>query len=169
MSLWQFSKALYQSAGVERCCIDLQDRWGADVNLLLLCCWCGERGCSLDQAWFRATLTDPQFTGWREKCVEPLRCLRRQLKTQSLRGAIELRERVKVLELEAEKLEQDFLLQNLPDKAAVGHGMNLMWRNLKSYWLALHQQEPPIVRFEPLLRGVYPGCSEAELRELVGV
>ena len=137
--------------------------------MLLLCCWCGEHGRGLDQAWFRAILADPQLTGWREQCLEPLRRLRRQLKSQSLCGAIELRERVKELELEAEKLEQDFLLQHLPDEAVAGHGINLMWRNLKSYWLALRQQEPPIVRFEPLLRGVYPRCSEAELLGLSGV
>jgi uncharacterized protein (TIGR02444 family) len=169
MSLWQFSKELYQSAGVEECCIGLQDSYGADVNILLLCCWCGERGCGLDQAWFKATLANPELTEWREQCLEPLRRLRRQLKVQSLPGAMALRERVKVLELEAEKLEQDFLLQNLPDEAAVGHGLNLLWQNLKSYWLALHHQQPAMVRFEPLLRAVYPDCSEAELLELEDV
>jgi uncharacterized protein (TIGR02444 family) len=168
-SFWQFSQGLYQAAGVEECCIALQEDHGADVNILLLCCWCGARGCGLDGAWFRALLSDPQLLVWREQCIAPLRCLRRLLKTQGMAGAQQLREGVKRLELEAEKLEQDFLLQQLPGGADDVGGIELLWGNLRAYWLVLLEQEPTVVSFTPLLRATFPGSSDKELLGVAAV
>ena len=38
---WSFSLRIYGAPGVEPACLDLQDRFGADVNLALYCLWIG--------------------------------------------------------------------------------------------------------------------------------
>ncbi len=168
-SFWQFSQGLYQGAGVEDCCIALQEECGADVNILLLCCWCGARGFRLDDAWFRTLLSDSRLLVWREQCIAPLRRLRRLLKAHRMTGAQQVREGVKQLELEAEKLEQDFLLQHLPDGAGGPGGIEMLWSNLRAYWLVLLAQEPTVASFTPLLRATFPGCSDRELLGLTAV
>src|SRR3954470_3940357 len=36
---WNFSLELYAGEGVAEACLDLQERRGCDVNVLLFCCW----------------------------------------------------------------------------------------------------------------------------------
>ncbi|CEK09532.1 TIGR02444 family protein [Legionella hackeliae] len=36
---WQFSLKVYQQTSVKECCLLLQNSQGANVNLLLFCCW----------------------------------------------------------------------------------------------------------------------------------
>ena len=43
---WRTSLELYAREGVSRALIALQDRRGADVNLLLYCCWTARSGCA---------------------------------------------------------------------------------------------------------------------------
>ena len=45
---WQFSGAVYAHPGVAEACLDLQDRHGLDVNLLLFCAWAGVQGRVFD-------------------------------------------------------------------------------------------------------------------------
>ena len=40
-SFWSFSLTVYGRPGVEAACLELQDRFGADVNLALYCLWIG--------------------------------------------------------------------------------------------------------------------------------
>jgi len=107
-SLWDFSLAVYAQPGVAEACLGLQDRHGLDVNLLLACCWAGRRGERLDAA--ALDRLDARVGDWRREVVAPLRALRRRLKA-GFAGfdAAALRERVKALELEAERLEQQAL------------------------------------------------------------
>lgn len=76
--LWDFSLSLYRRAGVEPLCLQLQDRWRADVTLLLWLRWLEEEGVSVDED----RLTEALWTSaaWRERVVEPLRALRRAIK-----------------------------------------------------------------------------------------
>lgn len=111
---WEYSLALYAREGVAAACLRLQDGLGIDVNLLLFCCWTAQ--C----ASFRFDEeTLAQFVGsvapWKVAVVEPLRTARRDLKSgfegvSPIAGAA-LREKIKVLELEAEKLQQDALFR----------------------------------------------------------
>ena len=41
---WNFSLELYAGEGVAEACLDLQERRGCDVNILLFCCWLGASG-----------------------------------------------------------------------------------------------------------------------------
>lgn len=103
---WNWSLDVYGRPGVEEILLDLQDRLGLDINLLLFACWTGATG--------RGRLTGGEWdrliggtAGWRADVVEPLRAVRRHLKGGgNVPGATALREKVKALELEAEHAEQ---------------------------------------------------------------
>jgi len=110
-SLWRFSLEFYRRPGVADACVALQDAHGVDVNLLLCLLWLAGAHRQLHAAQVAAL--DARIAEWRSVAVLPLRALRRSLKGSgalSEPDAIEaLRTRVKALELEAERLEQDEL------------------------------------------------------------
>ncbi len=111
---WQFSGTVYGRPGVAEACLDLQDRHGLDVNLLLFCAWAGTRGRVLDGG--DLGLLRSASRPWHDEVVAPLRAARRWLKQQvavpeDLGEAF--REEVKGLELQAEMLEQLVLYQEL--------------------------------------------------------
>jgi uncharacterized protein (TIGR02444 family) len=111
-SFWAFSLSIYERPGLPDALIAVQDRHGADVNMLLYCCWCGLTG---RRQLSSADILDLEGTvsGWRQGVVHPLRGLRRDMKNgyrEMPRGeADNLRESIKSLELEAERIEQLFL------------------------------------------------------------
>ena len=108
---WGFSLAVYGAEAVEPECLSLQDRFGLDINLLLLCAFVGAvHGVTLtadDIAAARA-----EAASWHDDIVKPLRAARRRLKTVALseariaEAAAQLRTRVKAAELESEYVEQ---------------------------------------------------------------
>src|SRR5262249_29851992 len=103
--LWQFSLALYARPGVPEACLALQDRHGVDVNLVLACLWAAASGRgALDRARIAALRADSE--PWQRDVVAPLRAVRRRLKDGP---GPAFRERLKALELEAERLEQQRL------------------------------------------------------------
>src|SRR5260370_7243702 len=106
---WRFSLRFYRQPGVADACIALQDGCGVDVNILLFFLW-------LATARRRVPLGAAQevcakAAAWRDDVVVPLRALRRRLKDGSPlveRGAAELfRTRIKAIELESERLQQE--------------------------------------------------------------
>jgi uncharacterized protein (TIGR02444 family) len=109
---WEFSLAAYSRPGVAEACLRLQDDAGADVNLLLYCCWMAAV-CDDAMSRARAGETVAGTQEWRDGVVVPLRAVRRRLKDrpaelppESVEG---LRAEVKRIELESERLEQDLL------------------------------------------------------------
>jgi len=109
--LWRFSLGFYRRPGVADACLSLQDGDGADVNLLLFFLWLATLRRCVSPETARAVSTRAER--WREDVVEPLRALRRRLKAGSDLvdpGAAEaLRTRVKAVELESERLQQEAL------------------------------------------------------------
>lgn len=107
-SLWNFSLAVYADKAVQDECLALQDQFGLDVNLILLCAFLGaEHGIALtsdDIASARQAVRQ-----WHDEIVRPLRAARRSLKTAELPDAQQLRTQVKATELEAERIEQTML------------------------------------------------------------
>lgn len=100
--LWRFAEDFYRRPGVEPACLQLQAE-GADVCLLLCALWLGQRGVACSAA--RAELLREHTRTWQREVVGALRHLR-----HSWRGAAQhdsalaaLRERVKRLELDAER------------------------------------------------------------------
>jgi uncharacterized protein (TIGR02444 family) len=138
--LWTFSMAVYGEPGVEAACLDLQDRCGLDVNLLLYACWVAVHGVVLERRHIEA-LGD-FARPWRQAAIEPLRRIRRRLKLDPLgMPAPEVeafRQRVKAAELEAERL----LLAAWARRATLGGGVpdieaeSLARRNLEACFAA---------------------------------
>ena len=116
--LWRFSLDVYARHGVERACLGLQTACGADVNLLLFCCWTGTRGRPLDKRFLRRVMA--AVSGWQRGVVQPLRRARHALKKAASglprKWRAHLRENVSSLELDAEYLEQ-LLLARLAMRA----------------------------------------------------
>lgn len=108
---WRFSLEFYRRPGVAEACLALQDEAGVDVNLLLFLLWQASLGRRWSE-WDVASL-DGVVRPWREMAVLPLRAVRRALKTPpAVPGAAQaerFRDRVKAVELEAERLQQEAL------------------------------------------------------------
>lgn len=110
-----YASALYALPGVAEACLDLQDREGADVNLLLLACWLASRGVRLDAA--AAERLRAVAAAWRGPVLVPLRRARRALRplvaelASTARGerAARLRSALAAVELEAERLVEGLL------------------------------------------------------------
>lgn len=101
---WDFSQAVYRRPGVPAACLDLQDRRGADVNVLLLAAWAGA-ACGVRLAAAELARLDAAVSPWREEVVRPLRAVRRRAKGED----DGLYARLKATELEAERIQQDRL------------------------------------------------------------
>jgi uncharacterized protein (TIGR02444 family) len=106
---WRFSLGFYRRPGVADACIALQEEAGVDVNLLLFLLW---------HATLRRQLSCEEVKGldqyvapWRNVTVIPLRGVRRALKSPPAlvppATAEAFRTRIKAVELEAERLQQE--------------------------------------------------------------
>jgi uncharacterized protein (TIGR02444 family) len=106
---WRFSLQFYRLPGVAEACIALQEEAGVDVNLLLFLIWHGARQRRLQAA--EIARLDQQIAPWRDRTVIPLRAIRRALKSPPAlveAGSAEaFRTRIKGVELEAERLQQE--------------------------------------------------------------
>ncbi|KGE04027.1 TIGR02444 family protein [Pseudohaliea rubra] len=106
--LWAGITALYAEPGVAEACIAAQDEAGADVLLLLAAALQARRGVSLAG---RGAALAAAVGPWRSEVVGPLRALRRRWR--GLAGVEPLRERLKALELEAERAQWERMLPQL--------------------------------------------------------
>ena len=118
---WQFSVKFYAQPGVAQACIDLQDQVGVDVNILFCLLWNATQSRALDNAEVAALERD--IGAWRDMAVVPLRNVRRALKTpppvMAPQAAEEFRTRIKAVELEAERLQQE-AMYNLAQSGGIG-------------------------------------------------
>jgi uncharacterized protein (TIGR02444 family) len=105
---WRFSLKFYRQGGVSEACIDLQDGYGVDVNLLLFLLWLASDGRKVSAAEVKAF--DDSVRSWRNLTIVPIREVRRKLKGAATLLAAEAQEafrnKVKAIELEAEQLQQ---------------------------------------------------------------
>jgi uncharacterized protein (TIGR02444 family) len=111
-AFWRFSLALYARPAVAEALIRLQDRAGYDVNLILFALWAGAaHGVRLDAAAFAAA--EATVADLRREIVEPLRAMRRRLKSDPADDVPDLRRRILGLELAAERRAQYRLAASL--------------------------------------------------------
>ena len=117
---WDFSLEVYMAPGVGEACLELQERHGLDVNLLLFCLWVGASG--------RGVLEDAEVCGlmsavgaWHEEVVRALRGVRTRMKGGMPPApdalAESLRQRVQKIEIDCEHTEQLMLAASI-DRAA---------------------------------------------------
>lgn len=139
-----FANALYCQPGMADRLLTLQDRYGADVNLLLLCCWYG-----LEHGRLSATLLPRArqlAKEWHTQIIGPLRDCRRRMKTTRPGAALisgcedgyrALREQIKAAELAAEQqLERELqqLCEQDSDPSHTGRTRETLGANLQEYW-----------------------------------
>jgi uncharacterized protein (TIGR02444 family) len=155
---WAFSLDLYGRDGVAPACLRLQDRLGADVNVMLFCCWAGSLGRRLSADEIRLAVA--AVRPWHDEIVAPIRAARRRLK-QGLAGmapepAEALRQRLLSVEIEAERIAQFRLAELFPgDNAREAVGADLLAANLRVYLetLSRHLQDADMADIEAILRG----------------
>ena len=113
---WQFSLSVYGSEGVAPACLALQDKHGLDVNMLLFACWAGFCGHRFSEDELVRVCREAK--AWKEAVVQPLRSVRRWIKAQDPealpKGAMALRDGIKLQELHAEALQQHYLHALMP-------------------------------------------------------
>jgi len=111
---WNFSIAVYRASAVQDECLHLQDQFGLDVNLVLLCAFLGAAHGVTPTPDDIASIRQ-EVGQWHEQIVRTLRAARRHLKTIKLQdaetttAAEKLRMQVKAAELESERIEQTML------------------------------------------------------------
>jgi uncharacterized protein (TIGR02444 family) len=108
---WRFSVKFYAEPGVAPACIELQDTAKVDVNVLFFLLWYATQGRVLNAA--EVEEVERAIGLWRDMAVVPIRNVRRALKTPPSVVAPEtaegFRTRIKAVELEAERLQQEAL------------------------------------------------------------
>jgi uncharacterized protein (TIGR02444 family) len=116
---WAFALDIYARRGIADACLKLQNEAGVDVMILLMVTFAFAR--------HRILLTpaeigelDEACRPWREQIVRPLRAIRSGLKSGPRPAPSSetepFRSKVKSLELEAERLQNRLLADNLPLK-----------------------------------------------------
>lgn len=135
-SLWEYSLASYGKTGAEPLLLELQDRYGADINMILAACWFAAEGHLLTEKGVRSS--NLKIVRWQRECVQPLRTARRFLKEQPEHHVF--REQIKALELEAERIQQQILYSELGAVPVVADDSgfeSLAARNLQVYCATL--------------------------------
>ncbi|MTI08236.1 TIGR02444 family protein [Curvivirga aplysinae] len=137
--LWEFSLKAYGKDQLAQNCLILQDEYALDVNLILLFVWTGLSGAKLTDESTETLIRHAK--AWCETTIEPLRTIRRTLKNDI--GAVtqmmsaDFREDIKAIELAAEKIQQDMLMNVLVKLTAVnaleGDRKSVARRNLLTY------------------------------------
>ncbi len=139
---WQFSVKFYAEPGVAPACIELQDQAGVDVNLLFFLLWSATQNREFNSA--EVAYLDRTFGAWRELTVVPIRNMRRALKSpppiMSAETAEGFRTRIKAVELEAERLQQEAMYEAAQSGRLGRKAMSLMGAargNVAAYQAAL--------------------------------
>ncbi len=106
---WRFSLRFYRQPKVANACIALQEEAGVDVNLLLFLLWHATHTRVLSAT--EVADLEHRIGAWRDATVIPLRAVRRALKSPPAlvepATAEAFRTRIKAVELEAERLQQE--------------------------------------------------------------
>ncbi|WP_262690694.1 TIGR02444 family protein [Kordiimonas aestuarii] len=78
VDFWEFSAEIYNCAGVKDACLEAQDLYGADVNLILLYLWCDREGIAVPEKAHEALETISVL--WQREKLAPHRARRRDAK-----------------------------------------------------------------------------------------
>ena len=105
MRLWDWAVAAYAAPDVAEACLLLQDRHEQNVPLLLWSAWIAATGRRPDEETLEAACDTAR--AWDSVAVSPLRAIRRTLKAPipDIDDAprVAIRDRIKAVELEAER------------------------------------------------------------------
>lgn len=134
--LWAFTLAAYTKEGVQAGVIHLQDRFGADVNILFFCCYLAAsgRGRLAAEDFVRAAAA---LAPWKGQVTEALRAIRDLIKNDaalwSLPGAPDARGKVLGAEIESERVAQGILESLVRERPSGAAELTDAVANLKAY------------------------------------
>jgi uncharacterized protein (TIGR02444 family) len=134
---WEYSLAHYARPEVAECCLSYQDQQGANVNVLLFCCWLGSCGFQLEYKELAEAQEHIEY--WVLNTVEPLRKVRRFKAASSWAIDSDLGN-IRQAELMAEKVVQKILYSWWQRQDFVVHnviGTECQVANLNLYLAAL--------------------------------
>ncbi|WP_213995067.1 TIGR02444 family protein [Arsukibacterium sp.] len=119
--LWQFSLALYPK--VQPLCLQWQDNFGLNVNLLLLLCYLEQQQLSLNSQQIQQLAAE--LNNFSSQFTQPLRTLRRSSVNAKLSATRQqhLKQTLLKAELSLEQLEQQLLLEYCPPLTATAQPM----------------------------------------------
>ena len=105
---WSYSSDVYQHPEIEKVCLNMQNQYQADVNILLYCCWTGGKQIQLSENDIEILIKTSQ--PWQENILKHLRAARSTLKTSSIAIPNEQRKKtcdnICEMELNAEHMNQ---------------------------------------------------------------
>jgi uncharacterized protein (TIGR02444 family) len=173
-AFWSWSLAAYRRDGVAERLLALQDRAGLNVNILLWCCWTAQACTPPAEIHLRKAI-DMTRT-WSREVTEPIRAARRALNTLApsiggqapVAGAI--RDKLKAVELDAERVEQSLLerlaIEQLAQTREAPNVQRAALRSLLSYAElagAIGREGFATVDLDALARAIFPDAVEASL------
>lgn len=129
--LWEGMLSLYSAPGVADACLEVQDACEADVLLLLTAALLAGEGILLTPEL--AGYLSSETAEWRREVVVPLRQLRQRWRGRHSMAT--LRERIKALELEAERRQVDMLqalLESATLRLQADAGLDLLRANCEA-------------------------------------
>jgi uncharacterized protein (TIGR02444 family) len=145
---WRFSLQFYRLPKVADACIAVQEDAGVDVNLLLFLLWHARQRRRLSKADVAAL--EAKIAPWRDVTVIPLRSVRRALKSPpalvEASTAEAFRNRIKAVELEAERLQQEAMYALAPLGAEVASPDEAARANIAAYEEMLDVRFPQAAR-----------------------
>lgn len=123
--LWDFAVDVYDREGVTKACLALQNRFGADVNMILFLLWLADSGIGqANLARYMGTALKLS-RDWQRNFVEPLRTARNNLKTyveanllsdEQAKSVERLRQNVLTSELDMERMQMLALFNIVSDE-----------------------------------------------------
>lgn len=171
LHFWNFSCKVY--AANQENLLNLQVRYGLNINVLLFCCWFAakNRGLLSKQDLKNLLL---KIHRWHEKIISPLRRMRDRLKNiKTVAWAAATRDAILKTELTAEQIEQQLLVAEAPEKN-LRHQKPIVQRathacqNMATYcqiiYVAVDENDYPIVT--KLLMSVFPELSEIDAKAI---
>lgn len=110
---WEFSLEVYGRQNVAGLCLELQDKVGADVNIVLFLLWLGRQKLALKEGAGIDLILDC-VAPWHKQIVQSMRTARREMKNwpvpdEGFRDR--LRADIQKLEIRSEQIEQSMLYE----------------------------------------------------------
>lgn len=177
-SLWDFSIRVYQQPEVADACLLLQESNDVDVNVLLFCCWYGVYFGEMDQSLYKNVLSFSR--SWSVNAVKPIRSVRVWMKNSGCsdnrmkeEDCQKLRNRIKAVELEAEKLQQEVLFSLVDSNRATNKNsaeqLSATIKNITLYMsdLGKEKTEDGGRALVAILRAVVPDSYSGDIENML--
>jgi len=143
---WNYSSQIWKLPDVENICLELQNNYDINVNLILYCCWVGDKNLNLNDDDLQILLDTIQ--PW-QTMIKPLRDSRKMMQQQLIAMPANMLdqtiENISEMELNAEHMSQLALEKALkPEKISPCENLNNIecsLSNIKTYIGSLNNIE----------------------------